>query len=132
RHASASRLNDVYELALSYRKVATARKQRRREEQTHEEQTLLLGLYRAGEERGVALPESISDWAKQFATELLASNLGSDRDLGIELAQTMKLRDVQPQIAKIALTDVGSNVRMDAIVASVAIDGPASVKMLDN
>jgi putative heme-binding domain-containing protein len=52
--------------------------------------------------------------------------------LGIELAQAMKLRDVHSQIANIALTDIGSDVRIDAIMACVAIDGPASVEMLGN
>ena len=42
----------------------------------------------------------------------------------------MKLRDVHDRIAEIALTDVGSDVRIDAIMACVAIDGPSSVEML--
>jgi putative heme-binding domain-containing protein len=62
---------------------------------------------------------------------MLASKAGSARDLGIELAQQMKLREVHAKIVEIALTDVGSDIRIDALLACVAIDGPASVDMLN-
>lgn len=132
RHASDSRLNDVYDLALSFQKRPGARKKKNLKGDLGQEQSLLLGLQRAADERGVTLPPSITDWAKEFATVLLASKTGSARGLGIELAQGMKLRSAHQRIAKIALTDVGSDVRIDAIMACVAIDGPASVDMLGN
>jgi putative heme-binding domain-containing protein len=132
RHASAERLNDVYELALSYRKRSGTQKKGNRNERMGQEQVLLLGLQRAAQERGVTLPDSINSWAREFATELLASNSGTARLLGIELAQAIKLRDAHRRIAEIALTDIGSDVRIDAIMACVAIDGPASVAMLNS
>lgn len=130
RYASESRLNDVYDLALSFQQRPGARKKKDLKGDLGQEQVLLLGLQRAADERGVKLPSTITDWAKEFATVLLNSNRGSARALGIELAQGMKLRSAHPRIAKIALTDIGSDVRIDAIMACVAIDGPASVEML--
>jgi putative heme-binding domain-containing protein len=131
RHVSTPRLDDVYALALSYRKQLTAKKKGDRKEQLGQEQVLLLGLQRAAQERGVTLPDSINKWGKEFVLKMLASKAGSARDLGIELAQQMKLRDVHSKIAEIALTDVGSDIRIDALMACVAIDGPASVDMLN-
>jgi putative heme-binding domain-containing protein len=131
RHVSASRLDDVYELALTYREQLTAKKKSNRKDQLGQEQVLLLGLQRAAQERGVTLPDSINKWGKEFVMKMLASNAGSARDLGIELAQQMKLRDAHAKIAEIALTDVGSDIRIDALLDCVAIDGPASVDMLN-
>jgi putative heme-binding domain-containing protein len=131
RHVSEARLNDVYELAFSFRNRPGARGKKDLKGDLGQEQVLLLGLQRAADERGVSLPAAIRDWGQEFATVLLASRRGSARLLGIELAQGMKLRDAHPRIAKIALTDIGSDVRIDAIMACVAIDGPASVEMLD-
>ena len=130
RNASASRLNDVYDLALSYRKKNSSKKKRNHKDDQGQEQVLLLGLQRAAQERGVTLPDSINNWAKEFTFSLLNSKNGSARDLGIELAEAMKLREAESRIATIALTDIGSDLRIDAIMASVAIDGPASVEML--
>jgi putative heme-binding domain-containing protein len=130
RHASEARLKDVYDLALSFQKRPGARRGKNLKGDLGQEQVLLLGLQRAADERGVKLPASITDWGQEFATVLLASNRGSARLLGIELAQGMKLRNAHARIAKIALIDVGSDVRIDAIMACVAIDGPASVEML--
>jgi putative heme-binding domain-containing protein len=132
RNASEARLNDVYKLALSYRKRTTSQKKGDKKERLGQEQVLLLGLQRGAQERGVTLPDSIDGWAKDFTNKLLASGAGSVRLLGIELAQAMKLRDAHRRIAEIALTDIGSDVRIDAIMACVAIDGPASAEMLNS
>ena len=131
RHVSAPRLDDVYALSLSYRKRLATQKKGDRKERLGQEQVLLMGLNRAAQERGVKLPDSINNWAKEFVTHMLASKAGSARELGIELAQQMKLREAHAKIAEIALTDIGSDVRIDAILACVAIDGPASVHMLN-
>jgi putative heme-binding domain-containing protein len=130
RHASESRLNDVYDLAISYRKSRNKKRAANRDD-IGQEQVVLIGMQRAALERGINLPDSITSWAKDFATELVTSRRGSSRELGIELAREMKLRDVHQKIAEIALNDVGSDVRLDALLACVAIDGPASVEMLN-
>jgi putative heme-binding domain-containing protein len=131
RNVSTARIDDVYLLALSYRQRLAKQKRGDRKEQLGQEQSLLLGLNRAAQERGVTLPDSINKWGKDFVTKMLASKAGSARELGIELAQQMKLRDAHAAIAEIAVTDVGSDIRIEAILACVAIDGPASVGMLN-
>jgi putative heme-binding domain-containing protein len=130
RHVSAARLNDVYDLALGFRKGRKARRNPQRDD-LGQEQVVLIGLQKAAQERGVTLPDSITGWAKDFAGELLNSRRGSQRELGIELAKEMKLRDVHAKVAEIALNDIGSDVRLDAMLACVAIDGPASVDLLN-
>lgn len=130
RYVSAERLSDVYILALKYRDRPRARKSDARAD-AGQEQVVLVGLYRAARERGIELSEPITSWGKQFATAKLSSHLGSQRMLGIELAREMNLREAHTCIAEIAVDDVGSDVRLDALLACVALDGAASVDLLD-
>ncbi|MCC7084477.1 MAG: c-type cytochrome [Pirellulales bacterium] len=130
RHIADARLNDVYDLALAYRKHQDSMRTKDRDD-IGQEHVVLIGLQRAAQERGISLPDSITAWAKQLATELVTSQRERSRELGVELARELKLRNVHSKVAQIALNGDGSDVRLDALLACVAIDGPASVELLD-
>ena len=131
RNVSATRMNDVYDLALAYQRRPEAQKPADDRSDPDPEQELLIGLARAAQARGVTLPASITSWGQKLAAGTLASKKDGTRLVGIELAGEMKLRDSHSRIAEIALNEVGSKARIDAIMTCVALDGPASVEFLD-
>ena len=131
RHVSSAHVNDVYDLALAYQKRPAAQKPADDRTDGDPEQVLLVGLARAAQARGITLPASIMNWGQKLAAATLASKKDAARLVGIELAREMNLHDAQPRIAEIALNEVGSDARIDAIMTCVTLDGPASVDVFN-
>ena len=119
RYVSQDRLDDVYELMLTRRKKDAA-----------QETVILMGLQRAARDRGAKLPDPIMQWGLALANQLLANKRGSTREQGIDLAAELRLVETLPRLAKIAVKDAGSDLRVGALLASVTIDGPGSIGLL--
>jgi len=128
QNASPAHVNDVYELALAFRNRPESKKPADERTEGDPESALLVGLARAAQARGITLPKSILSWGQQLAVDTLASPKDAARLVGIELAREMHLSDTQPRIAELALNDLNSDVRINAIMTCVSLDGQASVE----
>ena len=128
QHVSPAHLDEVYELALSFQKRPEAKKPADERTEGDPEQILLIGLARAAQARGITLPASIKNWGQKLAADTLATKKVAAHLIGIELAREMHLQEAQPRIAEIALKEINSDARIDAIMTCVTLDGPASVE----
>ncbi|MCC7476396.1 MAG: c-type cytochrome, partial [Pirellulales bacterium] len=131
RYVSEERLHEVYDLAIDFRAERMPKRKRKDGDEGGLEQAILLGLHRAAQERGIELPQEIRAWAQEYAISNLAARRGSIRELGIEVAREIKLQAALPQLLEIAENDIGSDLRIGALIACVTIDGPGSVEMLN-
>jgi putative heme-binding domain-containing protein len=119
RYLPAERLTDAFKLV-----------DRLQEQPLGKQRGAVTAFHEALTARGTPVPENIVAWANRVAATLIATGRERPMIQGVELARTMKLSAVRPQLEELAAASRFTAVRPIAIDACVACDPAGSVPFL--
>ncbi len=115
-----SRLPEVDRMALAYRG-----------KNPDVEAELLKSLFRAGRERGAAVPDSLKQWAESVAHSLFEGPSARSLRAGISLAEDAQLTSAVPVLVKILQSKRQQRFQPAAAEALVRIDAAAALPAIE-